>query len=179
MSVANEIARVLWILLPAYVANGTPVVVARLLHELGFRRHPVDFGKSFIDGKRLFGDNKSWEGLITGILAGICTGYVQSLYPLIEGASSTATLGLALSIGAMIGDLLGAFIKRRIGLRPGEPLPLVDQLLFIVTALGFSITLKLLSFSFFEWLIAIALTFILHVITNFLAYSIGLKGVPW
>ncbi|MCC6045838.1 MAG: CDP-2,3-bis-(O-geranylgeranyl)-sn-glycerol synthase [Ignisphaera sp.] len=175
----NTIIRILWFLLPAYVANGTPVVTARLLQKLGFQRHPIDFGKKFVDGRRILGDSKSWEGLITGILTGTLAGYMQSLYQLIKAPTNFVIVGFVLSIGAMIGDILGAFIKRRLGLNPGEPVLLLDQLLFIITALGLSTILNLLKLSLFEWLMAITLTFILHIITNFLAYVVGLKDVPW
>jgi len=175
----NTIIRILWFLLPAYVANGTPVVTARLLQKLGFQRHSIDFGKKFVDGRRILGDSKSWEGLITGILTGTLTGYMQSLYQLIKAPTNFVIVGFVLSIGAMIGDILGAFIKRRLGLNPGEPVLLLDQLLFIITALGLSTILNLLKLSLFEWLMAITLTFILHIITNFLAYVAGLKDVPW
>jgi len=179
MDIVKDVMRVLWIILPAYVANGTPVIIAKLLYKLRLERHPIDFGRNFIDGKRLFGDSKSWEGLVAGILTGTITGYIQNLYPLIDSTTNTIVLGLVLSSGAMAGDVLGAFIKRRIGLNPGEPLLFVDQLLFIVVALGLSIALNMLSLSPFDWFIAVTLTFVLHIVSNLIAYIIGLKSVPW
>ncbi len=45
---------------PAYIANASMVVTGG--------GKPIDGGKNFIDGRRLFGDHKTWKGLILGPL---------------------------------------------------------------------------------------------------------------
>ncbi|MEM4643675.1 MAG: CDP-archaeol synthase, partial [Candidatus Bathyarchaeia archaeon] len=87
------------------------------------------------------------------------------------------SLGFFISLGALLGDLAGAFLKRRIGMAPGEMLPVIDQIDFIMGAI-------ILAFPFFELtleLVAVifVITIPLHVLTNFVAYRLGLKSKPW
>jgi CDP-2,3-bis-(O-geranylgeranyl)-sn-glycerol synthase len=172
----NTILRLLWLILPAYVANGTPVVAAKIITVLNLERHPIDFNKYFFDRKRIFGDNKSWEGFLTGLALGIVTGFIQ--YYIIED-DIYIYRGIVLSFGALTGDLIGAFIKRRLGIKPGKPLPVLDQILFIVIAITFTQALNYLIISFVEFVYIIITTFILHITTNFIAYLLKLKDVPW
>ncbi len=172
----NNLMYIIWMIIPAYIANGTPVVVAKLLSSRNIIRHPIDFGKIFIDGRRVLGDSKSWEGLLSGIIAGLITSLLQYF---IEDSSIVIVRGFILSIGAMAGDIIGAFIKRRIGLKPGEPLPIVDQLMFIVIALSLAISLNLIKITLVQFIFVLLLTFFLHIITNYIAYKLNLKDVPW
>jgi CDP-diglyceride synthetase len=59
---------------PPYVANGSAVFAGRLR-----RRHPLDFGRRFRDGRRIFGDGKTFEGLAIGTAAGTLLGYAPQL----------------------------------------------------------------------------------------------------
>ena len=56
---------------PAFFANGGMTFTGK--------GNPIDRGKNFIDGKRIFGDGKTWSGLIGGILSGIFIGFVFTL----------------------------------------------------------------------------------------------------
>jgi len=76
-----------------------------------------------------------------------------------------------------LGDLTGAFIKRRIGIKPGGLLPIVDQIDFVVGAVVFSIPLALISWEVAA--IVLLITPPIHLFTNFLAYKIKLKKNPW
>jgi len=83
----------------------------------------------------------------------------------------------------MLGDLLGSFIKRRVGLKRGAPLPLVDQLDFVC---GAWLLLFLLArdwfieaFSLDVIIAVIILTPLLHLLTNYVGFKIGRKRVPW
>ncbi len=80
-------------------------------------------------------------------------------------------------LGALLGDLTGAFIKRRLGITPGGLLPIVDQIDFVVGALVFALPLAIVS-----WELAITVLLItppIHLFTNFLAYKLKLKKNPW
>jgi CDP-2,3-bis-(O-geranylgeranyl)-sn-glycerol synthase len=59
--------------------------------------------------------------------------------------ATTILFGFLLSLGALFGDLFGAFLKRRMGFAPGELLPVVDQIDFIIGAILFSIPLHMIS----------------------------------
>lgn len=177
MEVLRRVPVLLWLILPAYVANGAPVVGVKILGILGLRRHPIDCGRNFVDGRRVFGDNKTWEGLAIGVITGALVGLIQTA---IESSWYTGVArGLALGIGAMLGDLLGAFIKRRLGLRPGEPLPVLDQVLFLLVALALAYSLNLVDITVGELLVLIVITIALHLLTNYAAYMMKLKDVPW
>ncbi len=58
----------LYFFLPAYFANMTPPLVKNL-QIFDFLAKPVDFGKS-IKGKRIFGDHKTWRGVICALAVG-------------------------------------------------------------------------------------------------------------
>ncbi len=162
----------IWFILPAYVANGAPVVLARFIKN----RHPMDFGRKFIDGRRILGDSKSWEGFVFGVLCGTLTAIFQSY--LLDNYVLLIR-GFILSVGALVGDCLGAFIKRRLGLPPGSPAPLLDQLSFLVVAMGLAYAFHMYTLNIYQTIFLIVLTPILHVVSNAIAYLLKLKNVPW
>ena len=156
-------------ILPSWIANASPLIIAKIIHK----RHPIDFNKNFIDGRRFFGKNKSIEGFIFGIICGIITGIFLASLNLhtIYGAS-------ILSFGALLGDLFGSFIKRRLRMKSGDPFPIIDQLMFLLIALAlYSIIIK--PVTLFSLIFLSISTLILHIITNFIAYKINLKTHPW
>ena len=153
--------------LPAYAANGAPVVFKG--------KTPIDGGRYFLDGRRILGDGKTWEGLAAGVLAGSATAAILAL---ILGERYLAILGLIASLFALLGDIAGSFIKRRLGIERGKPAPILDQLDFYAAAtLGLYLAGADLSL---EAVLGLALiTLALHKATNYIAYRLGLKDVPW
>jgi len=80
-------------------------------------------------------------------------------------------------LGALLGDLAGAFLKRRLGIAPGGSLPIVDQVDFAIGAIVFSVPLAIVN-----WELAVTVLLItppIHLLTNFLAYKMKLKRNPW
>ncbi len=155
-------------LLPALIANGSPVL-------LRGRGHPIDCGRSFVDGRPLLGKGKTFEGLIIGMLYGSTIAY------LLAAAISQAHVfvaGSIAAIGALLGDIVGAFIKRRIGLERGAPAPVLDQLDFVAGAVLATTAAGYLLEPATTLLLAIIVP-ILHRTTNIAAYRLGLKNVPW
>jgi len=166
-------------LAPAFVANASPLIAKRFLRK----RHPVDFGRNFIDGRRIFGDNKSWEGVITGILVGTVVG--AALTPL-YGCSyiKLAVAGFTQGVGSMVGDLMNSFLKRRLGINPGGPLPFLDQVSFVVASLLILRLAKIdklvgLNLGLIDMVIIISIALVLHPLTNYIAYLLKLKEVPY
>ena len=171
----------LYFILPAYFSNGA---------GLGFGGGtPVDFGKSDKNGIRWIGDGVTWRGLISGTIIGIITGIIQGLIgptiianfgpyivtPIITDVSSGILIGFLLGFGALLGDAIGSFLKRRLGIGRGKPAPLLDQLDFLIVALILvSFVVKL---SLFFVIVAIVLTLIIHLLANTSAYLLGLKDV--
>lgn len=74
-----SILHALLVFLPAYVANMSPVLVAKLIP--GWKA-PIDGGRLGKDGKRLLGPGKTWRGLAGGTVLGAVTAVVvASLVP--------------------------------------------------------------------------------------------------
>jgi CDP-2,3-bis-(O-geranylgeranyl)-sn-glycerol synthase len=153
-------------MLPAYCANAVPVIAGGGL--------ALDFGKNFFDGKPIFGKNKTFRGFFSGLAIGTAVGFVESVffnYPIV--------FGLLLSLGALFGDLTAAFAKRRLGLSPGDLLPVVDQVDFVIGAILFSLPVCLHTLSWELLAAVLIVTPPIHLLTNFVAYRLGLKSNPW
>ena len=175
----------IWLGLPAWVANATPV--------LGGGGRPIDGGRHLRDGRRLFGKGKTVRGFIVGLIFGTLTGLAQFyaapyLRPLLVMfvtitpdmdyvLSMQIPVAVLMSFGALTGDLLGSFIKRRIGVESGDPSPVMDQLGFIIMALIFAAPIFEPSSVFV--MILIVTTLFIHWVSNVLGYLIGLKKHPW
>jgi CDP-2,3-bis-(O-geranylgeranyl)-sn-glycerol synthase len=167
MEIAQLIVEALKFILPAYCANAIPVITGGGC--------PIDFGKGFFDRKPIFGRNKTFRGFFSGLIAGTIVGLAESVF-----FSYSIFFGLLLSLGALFGDLAGAFLKRRIGLAPGDLFPVVDQVDFILGAIFFSLPIS--SQMDLSWALVIAVLVItppIHLLTNFMAYKFGLKSNPW
>ncbi|MGC8850410.1 MAG: CDP-archaeol synthase, partial [Candidatus Bathyarchaeia archaeon] len=57
-------------ILPVYVSNASPVILGG--------GAPLDFGKKFIDGRPIFGPNKTFRGFTGGVFAGWVTSAILS-----------------------------------------------------------------------------------------------------
>lgn len=160
-------------LIPVYIANATPVV-------LGGGK-PLDFGIK-LDGKELLGKNKTIRGFIAGVFGGALAGLIIAnfyLLPYFDSLQLQITGVFALSIGVMIGDAVGSFIKRRFGVGSGKPF-ILDSVLFLVFALVFVYPFANLSlYEPLNLIFFLVLTVILHPLTNMFANKVGLKNVPW
>jgi CDP-2,3-bis-(O-geranylgeranyl)-sn-glycerol synthase len=181
MGLYAVVVTALWAMLPAYIPNNVAVLAG------GGR--PIDGGRT-MGGRRLLGDGKTWRGTAVGWAGGavlavalnqIHGGAVDPL----GVAVPTFPIGavLAFPLGAMLGDIGASFLKRRTGRERGAPFPGVDQLDFVVGALACGVlaapdwftetfTLPVLA-------VVLVATPVLHVLTNGLAYALGLKDEPW
>jgi CDP-2,3-bis-(O-geranylgeranyl)-sn-glycerol synthase len=90
---------------------------------------------------------------------------------------------LGLSLGAMLGDIVAAFFKRRMGLQRGAPLFIIDQLDFVIGAWLMILFIApdwfMLHFTSTIILIVLIITPILHRVTNIIGYRMGAKREPW
>ncbi|SDR19687.1 CDP-2,3-bis-(O-geranylgeranyl)-sn-glycerol synthase [Natronobacterium texcoconense] len=181
MAILETVVIAFWAMLPAYVPNNAAVLAGG--------GQPIDGGRTW-DDKRVLGDGKTWRGTAAGIAAGLAlAGVLTLLADDVSGAlgfsvpafEPLAALGLA--AGAMLGDILASFLKRRTGRERGAMFPGLDQLDFVVVSLP--LTALLATEWFFEWftwdviLVVVVLTPVLHVTTNAIAYKLGLKDEPW
>lgn len=86
-------------------------------------------------------------------------------------------VGMIASLGALLGDLFGAFLKRRMDIPPGHLLPVVDQLDFILGAL--LLTFPVLNVTLGAALILVMATIPIHLVSNGVAYMLRLKKRLW
>lgn len=170
----------LYFILPAYFANGGALVFGG--------GTPIDFGKSDSNGVRWVGDGVTWRGMVVGTIIGIITGAVQgyiapmilpyigsTLAPVVTSTSNGALIGFLLGFGALLGDAIGSFLKRRLGIGRGEPAPILDQLDFIIVAL--ILVSPVIELNWIFIVLALLLTLFIHLLTNTCAYLLGLKDV--
>ena len=181
MDVLVIVATALWAMLPAYVPNNAAVLAG------GGR--PIDGGRTW-GGRRILGDGKTWRGTAAGTLAGTALALALNA---VHGSVAT-TLGVAaepfpllagigLALGAMLGDVGASFLKRRTGRERGAAFPGLDQLDFVVGALAlatlFAPGWALATFTLEVVVAVIVVTPLLHLVTNGIAYALGLKDEPW
>jgi len=157
----------IWFILPAYVANASPVVLGG--------GAPIDGGRKFTDGRPIFGPGKTIRGFLVGLSAGTVFGLLQGT---VAGPILSYSLrGFLLALGALGGDLLGSFIKRRMNLARGAAAPGLDQLGFVVLALLFAGILVVP-----DWEVILTILIItppIHLATNFIGHKLKLKDRPY
>ncbi len=172
-----ELLQLILFILPAYIANAAPVILGG--------KTPIDLGQKMNDKKRILGKGKTIRGFIAGVLAGTVAGFFLSVYvaEFMTHApfNDKIIISFFLSLGAMSGDAIGSFIKRRIGIESGNESLVTDQLLFLGVALLFSypfytgkVELQLVDVA-----VLAIVTFFLHVAFNRIAHAAKLKKVPW
>ncbi len=90
-------------------ANGAPVI-ARDIAGTHFN-WPVDLGLMLNDAQPLFGDSKTWRGLLVAVISGaIVAGWI----------GLTVKQGALFALLVMIGDLFASCTKRRLRLAPSS-----------------------------------------------------------
>jgi CDP-2,3-bis-(O-geranylgeranyl)-sn-glycerol synthase len=170
----------LWLMLPAYTANNCATLFG------GGR--PLDGGMRFFDGKRILGDHKTLGGFFFGVLGGVCMGIVQVfaapyLSPFFSAPAIPAAVIVAMPLGALAGDAVKSFFKRRLGMESGAMLPVADQLDFIIGALVLSLVAApawfLASYTVTILVIIVLMTFPLQLFHNMVAVALGKKKVLW
>lgn len=178
--VVETVVVAIWVMLPAYIPNNVAVLAG------GGR--PIDAGRTLDDGKRILGDGKTWRGTAFGTAAGVAVAVaLNGIHPFVSGVVAADPFPIAaavsLAFGAMLGDILASFLKRRTGRERGAVFPGVDQLDFVVVSLA--LTAIAATGWFFETftlpvvVAVLVLTPLLHVSTNMIAYALGLKDEPW
>jgi CDP-2,3-bis-(O-geranylgeranyl)-sn-glycerol synthase len=178
MNLLFELILGFWIIIPAYAANG--------FAPLARGRRRIDFGKKF-GGRDILGPGKTWEGLALALVVGTLFGALElylysTLNPIaLEAGFSLQKISLLsvffVALGAMSGDMIGSLFKRRLGMERGESAPLLDQLDFLLVAFlfaSFFVPVSLPSVIIFMFI-----TPLVHYLSSFIGYKLGLKEVPW
>ena len=177
-SMIGLVIKVSWLMLPAYLANPTAVVFGG--------GTPVDMGRNWYDGRRILGDGKTFRGLLGGTACGAAAGLIQMQVTSLHYLGTFTVLSVfMLSFGALLGDMIKSFFKRRLGYERGAEFPLVDQLDFVAGAwvMTYLFDPKWFSDNFLEspWIMVTVVLFtpLLHRLTNIIGYYLKLKKEPW
>ncbi|MCL2031808.1 MAG: CDP-2,3-bis-(O-geranylgeranyl)-sn-glycerol synthase [Methanomassiliicoccaceae archaeon] len=177
----------LWLFIPAMLPNSAAAAVG------GGAK--IDFGRMW-RGKRILGDGKTWRGLFGGGFAGVLIGLIMIAAASLWDSENYWGFGsfwgnvgilFCLSFGAILGDLMGAFIKRRLGMERGQKAPVLDQYdfvfgAFLVTAVffpGWVYSMFIEGWHIAALIFILALMFVIHRGVNIIGYKLGFKKEPW
>ena len=163
------ILKSMYFFLPAYIANMAPVLVKKI----PFLNRPIH--------RKLFGENKTWRGAIAGTAAGGLIFYLQKLayasgfkaWALIDYLDFSVTLGLLLGAGAIVGDLVESYYKRKAGIKSGEPWFVFDQIDFVIGGLVFAFILYVPPAE--VSLILLIVSPLLHLLVKYIGYKLGIE----
>ena len=156
----------LTILFLLVVANGTPVLTARLLGD--HARQRIDFGRQFTDGRDLFGPSKTWRGLLAALATTAIAAALLGHPP---------AFGAVIAALAMAGDLLSSFITRRRGLAPSSQCTGLDQLPESLLPTGYAVAALDLPW---WWILALPVAFmVLEIYLSKPLFRLGIRKRPY
>ncbi len=156
---------------------------------------PMDGGKNFVDGKRWFGDNKTWKGFIGYIVFNtICAvlwgalchavGWDKLNFFYLQHEPSLLydlLIGFLLGLGYSLFELPNSFIKRRLGIEPGKTLRGAKKVFFVFLDQADSVFgCALVVWLFYDLGIGLYLLFVAvgaatHILMNMLLYFVRLR----
>jgi CDP-archaeol synthase len=181
-----------WFLLGAFVLAGmaqTAWFAAPLSRRFS---QAIDGGATF-RGRRLLGEHKTFRGFVvmvpaaavsfSALAAAIGDPARAGLWPLT--VAGYAGLGACAGFGFMVGELPNSFIKRQLGIRPGEGpkhrvaaaaqfvADRIDSGIGMLLAVGAIVTLPAMT-----WLLVLAIGPSIHWAFSVLMFHLGLKSRP-
>src|SRR5215470_4891955 len=175
-----------------------PLLVGLALHgfcikydTLAFLCRPIDRGRKF-RGKRIFGDNKTYRGVVV-VSLGTAIGFgLQSL--LLHRIASvrsvelfdyeffkSVALGLAIGVAAMLSELPNSFIKRQFEIAPGTAARgwkavifyVYDQIDFLLGA--WLVLAVVVPVTAGRLLLSAVLLLVAHQIMSSVGYALGMR----
>lgn len=175
----------LWFFAPAGFANLAAFVSGKIN---SFKKYsfPIDCYIK-IGGKRILGDHKTVRGFIAAIIFGVVSCFIEVLVysnfysireiiPIDYYTINPIILGSLLGFGALAGDAIKSFFKRRIDIEPGKSWFPFDQIDYIIGGVVFSLFYYRLSFGLY--VILFIVWFLMHPLMTFLGYIFKLRHKP-
>lgn len=167
------VLRIIWLFLPAYAAN-----IAASVFKINFLNKPIS--------EKYFGSHKTYRGFFFGTLSALIVSSIQFFVFEIHFFKNISYLnyshyyllsGFLLGFGALAGDTIKSYFKRRKNIAPGEKWIPFDQIDY---------TLGALFFIAFFWkpdiifiFLSMLLNFGFHILFNHLGFWLGLRKKPW
>lgn len=183
MTLGLVLLQALWFILPMGLANMMPVFGKRLLPWFSW---PVDGGKQW-RGRPIFGAHKTWRGLLLGVLVGWLVFVIQQslferssfvrLLSLFDYHEISAWLGVLMGLGAVLGDLIKSFFKRRRNIPAGANWFPWDQLDFVIGGTLLAVPFYLPDFNHLLGVLLIGLSAI--IVVNRISFKLGLRETEW
>lgn len=174
-----------------------PVTFAAILHMVAvkinlfpFLKIPIDFGRS-INGKRIFGDNKTYRGVVLLVIFSILGSYflwylertsaVVREHNILDFHNYSPVLyGLLFGIAYTLFELPNSFIKRRFGIEEGKRGAIsniiADQIDSPIGCMLVIMPFSSMDFRFFA--AGIVFYLFLHMFFNFLLFLLKLRKNP-
>ncbi|MDZ7798548.1 MAG: CDP-archaeol synthase [Patescibacteria group bacterium] len=173
------ILKITWYSLPLGLANMMPVIFNRWF---GFLAKPVDFSAK-IKNQRLFGAHKTWRGILAALIGGALIFIIQKhafvnsdffrSISIINYSEKSIWMGTIMALGAIIGDLVKSFFKRRLNIKSGHSWIPFDQIDYTLGGMIFSFPFFIPPADVFVSLVALG--FIFHIGINIIGKFIGLR----
>lgn len=167
------ILKIIWFFLPAYTAN-----VAASIFKIKVLARPVS--------EKLFGSHKTWSGFMIGTSLAVLISILQKILfnfeffqqiSLLDYSQNYLLIGFLLGFGALLGDVVKSFVKRRAGIAPGEKWVPFDQIDYTLGAICLSLFLWQPSLNFI--LISIIFNGAGHILFNHLGLWLGIRKSKW
>lgn len=180
-----------------------PVIFAGILNMIftktklyKIHRQPMDKNKLLKDGKRLFGDNKTWIGfcsmtlfglsmqMLWGVLCNNITFLGDNNYLYLNHSNTilyNGIVGFLLGLSYMVFEIPNSFIKRRINITPGKTTKGIIGILFFIidqidslfgVALILSLFYEMTLFQYFMYIIVGGVT---HILVNLILYKLKIR----
>lgn len=166
----------LYFILPAYFGNMFPVITGKARLPLG---NPIS--------EKYFGAHKTYRGFYSAFLGALLcltmqyyfqkNGYFLEINILDYQNVNLFLYAFLFGIGAMTGDLVKSFFKRKLGKEEGKSWFPFDQIDFILGTYLFLLPVYIIPIKMLG--IIILVTPIVHFSTNTIGYILGLKKVWW
>lgn len=186
---------IMYITLAPAIFSGVLNMIWCKLPILKKLKYPIDFNKNFIDGKRIFGDNKTYKGLlgyvILNILCSVIHGIICNTFNLnnlnyfymnhSNTLSFNILIGLLLGLGYSLFELPNSFLKRRLGISEGKSTSGLSKIFFIFLDQVDSVFgCALVVWLFYDLGIKLYLGYIIlgavtHLVFNMLLYFLHLR----
>lgn len=179
------IIQMFWFLIPAMWSNMAPVWAAKIKIFDRLNR-PIDRGVK-IGGQPLFGKNKTYRGFAAGVILALIASLLQYLisekFVLVDNLELTQldlidyiSIGFLLGFGALFGDLMASFFKRRLLIPAGSTWFPLDQIDYILGAL--LLTSTFMSFNISQYATAVFIGLFMHILVNYLGWKVGMRKHP-
>lgn len=181
-------------LVPTILA-GIAVMIWCKLPIMKFAACPIDCGKNFVDGRRIFGDNKTWKGMIGYVIFNVIFSVLWGLISINETLAGlnffyrehdntvlyNVIVGVLLGLGYALFELPNSFLKRRLDITPGKTVNGFWKVFFIFLDQADSVFgVALVVWLFFPLGILLYLLYVLvgaatHLFLNMMLYFMKLR----